>query len=183
MAGLTAVLTVRLPEPQFEGQTKEVLGTPAVRQIVTQVVRKELARPVLLAQARRQEPDGAAARQGRRRDEGAHLGARAQRDPAPQERAGVLVAARQARRLPLVRRRPVRAVHRRGRLGARHREARAQQRVPGAAADPRQDPQRAEGVGQRHAEQRRVRVDHPGDRRRLRPLVRPRAPPATARSS
>src|SRR3954451_7579779 len=42
MAGLTAVLTVRLPEPQFEGQTKEILGTPAVRQIVTQVVRKEL---------------------------------------------------------------------------------------------------------------------------------------------
>jgi DNA gyrase subunit B len=42
MAGLTAVLTVRLPEPQFEGQTKEVLGTPAVRQIVTQVVRREL---------------------------------------------------------------------------------------------------------------------------------------------
>ncbi len=28
LAGLTAVLTVRLPEPQFEGQTKEVLGTP-----------------------------------------------------------------------------------------------------------------------------------------------------------
>ncbi len=42
MAGLTTVLTVRLPEPQFEGQTKEILGTPAVRQIVTQVVRKEL---------------------------------------------------------------------------------------------------------------------------------------------
>ncbi|ONI62056.1 DNA topoisomerase IV subunit B [Microbacterium sp. CSI-V] len=42
LAGLTAVLTVRLPEPQFEGQTKEVLGTPAVRQIVTQVVSKEL---------------------------------------------------------------------------------------------------------------------------------------------
>ena len=34
LAGLTAVLTVRLPEPQFEGQTKEVLGTPAVRAIV-----------------------------------------------------------------------------------------------------------------------------------------------------
>ncbi|WP_373683837.1 type IIA DNA topoisomerase subunit B [Microbacterium sp. 18062] len=42
LAGLTAVLTVRLPEPQFEGQTKEVLGTPAVRQIVTSVVTKEL---------------------------------------------------------------------------------------------------------------------------------------------
>lgn len=42
LAGLTAVLTVDLPEPQFEGQTKEVLGTPAVRQIVAQVLRKEL---------------------------------------------------------------------------------------------------------------------------------------------
>ncbi|MCG7416655.1 type IIA DNA topoisomerase subunit B [Microbacterium sp. ACRRU] len=43
LAGLTAVLTVRLPEPQFEGQTKEILGTPAVRQIVAQVVAKQLA--------------------------------------------------------------------------------------------------------------------------------------------
>ncbi|MDW4572573.1 DNA topoisomerase IV subunit B [Microbacterium sp. M3] len=42
LAGLTAVLTVRLPEPQFEGQTKEVLGTPAVRQIVSNVVAREL---------------------------------------------------------------------------------------------------------------------------------------------
>jgi len=38
LSGLTAVLTVRLPEPQFEGQTKETLGTPAVRAIVAQVV-------------------------------------------------------------------------------------------------------------------------------------------------
>jgi Type IIA topoisomerase (DNA gyrase/topo II, topoisomerase IV), B subunit len=43
LAGLTAVLTVRLPEPQFEGQTKEVLGTPAVRNIVASVVVKALA--------------------------------------------------------------------------------------------------------------------------------------------
>ena len=42
MAGLTAVITVRLPEPQFEGQTKEVLGTPAARQIVAGVVTKLL---------------------------------------------------------------------------------------------------------------------------------------------
>jgi DNA gyrase subunit B len=42
LAGLTAVLTVRLPEPQFEGQTKEVLGTPAVRGIVRQVLSKAL---------------------------------------------------------------------------------------------------------------------------------------------
>ncbi|WP_254431463.1 type IIA DNA topoisomerase subunit B [Agromyces sp. Marseille-P2726] len=43
LAGLTAVITVRLPEPQFEGQTKEVLGTPAVRAIVANVLTKELA--------------------------------------------------------------------------------------------------------------------------------------------
>src|ERR671916_1092260 len=42
MEGLTAVVTVRLAEPQFEGQTKEVLGTPAVSKIVTKVVETEL---------------------------------------------------------------------------------------------------------------------------------------------
>ncbi|HET7475380.1 MAG TPA: DNA topoisomerase IV subunit B [Dermatophilaceae bacterium] len=42
MAGLTAVVTVRLAEPQFEGQTKEVLGTAAVRGIVARVVEQEL---------------------------------------------------------------------------------------------------------------------------------------------
>nr|WP_258374751.1 DNA topoisomerase IV subunit B [Curtobacterium sp. MCPF17_001] len=42
LAGLTAVLTVRLPEPQFEGQTKEILGTPAVRRIVDSVVSKRM---------------------------------------------------------------------------------------------------------------------------------------------
>jgi len=41
-AGLTAVVTVRLAEPQFEGQTKEVLGTAAVRGIVARVVTAEL---------------------------------------------------------------------------------------------------------------------------------------------
>jgi DNA gyrase subunit B len=42
LEGLTAVITVRLPEPQFEGQTKEVLGTSAATRIVSQVVGKEL---------------------------------------------------------------------------------------------------------------------------------------------
>jgi DNA gyrase subunit B len=40
--GLTAVIAVRVPEPQFEGQTKEVLGTPAASKIVGQVVAGEL---------------------------------------------------------------------------------------------------------------------------------------------
>ena len=42
LEGLTAVIAVRLPEPQFEGQTKEVLGTPAASKIVGQVVSAEL---------------------------------------------------------------------------------------------------------------------------------------------
>lgn len=42
LAGLTAVVTVRLAEPQFEGQTKEVLGTSAVRAIVSKIIEKEL---------------------------------------------------------------------------------------------------------------------------------------------
>ena len=42
LEGLTAVVTVRLAEPQFEGQTKEILGTPAARTVVRKVVAGEL---------------------------------------------------------------------------------------------------------------------------------------------
>ena len=56
LAGMTAVLTVRLAEPQFEGQTKEILGTSAVRRIVAQVVEKELtARLASSARAQKQQ--------------------------------------------------------------------------------------------------------------------------------
>jgi DNA gyrase subunit B len=40
--GLTAVVTVRMSEPQFEGQTKEVLGTAAASKIVGQVVADQM---------------------------------------------------------------------------------------------------------------------------------------------
>ncbi|WP_022916157.1 DNA gyrase/topoisomerase IV subunit B [Ruania albidiflava] len=59
LAGLTAVVTVRLPEPQFEGQTKEVLGTAPVRSIVNKVVDTELT--ALLTSSKRQEKTQAAA--------------------------------------------------------------------------------------------------------------------------
>ena len=42
LEGLTAVVTVRLAEPQFEGQTKEVLGTPEVTKIVNKVVANQV---------------------------------------------------------------------------------------------------------------------------------------------
>ena len=58
LEGLTAVVTVRLAEPQFEGQTKEVLGTSAASRIVGHVVAKELK--AFLASTKR--ADKAAAR-------------------------------------------------------------------------------------------------------------------------
>ena len=58
LAGLTAVVTVRLAEPQFEGQTKEVLGTNAVRAIVARVVETELT--ARLTSTRRPEKQHAA---------------------------------------------------------------------------------------------------------------------------
>ncbi|APX31634.1 DNA topoisomerase IV subunit B [Brachybacterium sp. P6-10-X1] len=42
LAGLTVVVSVRIDEPQFEGQTKEVLGTPAIRAIVSKIVEQRL---------------------------------------------------------------------------------------------------------------------------------------------
>jgi len=42
LEGLTGVVTVRLAEPQFEGQTKEVLGTPPVTRLVARIVENEL---------------------------------------------------------------------------------------------------------------------------------------------
>ncbi|GAA4909577.1 DNA gyrase/topoisomerase IV subunit B [Streptomonospora salina] len=59
LEGLTAVVTVRLPEPQFEGQTKEILGTSAASRIVSQIVGKDLR--AFLASTRRGEKQQARA--------------------------------------------------------------------------------------------------------------------------
>ena len=42
--GLTAVISVKVPEPQFEGQTKQKLGNSEVRGLVESFVNEELAR-------------------------------------------------------------------------------------------------------------------------------------------
>ncbi len=42
LEGLTAVVTVKVPEPQYLGQTKDELGTPGVSKIVADVVTKQL---------------------------------------------------------------------------------------------------------------------------------------------
>ncbi|MDA9912932.1 type IIA DNA topoisomerase subunit B [Candidatus Nanopelagicales bacterium] len=42
LEGMTAVVSVRFAEPQFEGQTKEILGTPAAAKIVATVISDQL---------------------------------------------------------------------------------------------------------------------------------------------
>ena len=42
--GLTAIISVKVPEPQFEGQTKQKLGNSEVRGLVESFVNEELAR-------------------------------------------------------------------------------------------------------------------------------------------
>ncbi|MGV9183043.1 DNA gyrase/topoisomerase IV subunit B [Arcanobacterium canis] len=56
LAGLTAVISVHFPEPQFEGQTKEILGTSAIRAIVSKVVDTELSE-ILLSNKRDQKTE------------------------------------------------------------------------------------------------------------------------------
>ncbi len=45
--GLTAILNIRLPEPQFEGQTKTKLGNSEVKGIVEKIVNKKLGEYLL----------------------------------------------------------------------------------------------------------------------------------------
>ncbi len=184
LAGLTAVLTVRLPEPQFEGQTKEVPRHPGRAQHRRDRDREHHGRSrFLVAQAGRQGAVGARARQDRGGDEVAHLGPGAQGRPS---------AARTRSSPPPSRRSSSTAVRPmcstpncsswRGIRPSAPRSSRGT-----ASTRPccpfGQDPQRAEGVRGRHALQRRVRLDHPGRRRRLRAHLRHLPRPATARSS
>jgi DNA gyrase subunit B len=97
LAGLTAVVTVRLAEPQFEGQTKEVLGTAAVRAIVAKVVEQELTERLTSTKRGEKAAGGAAAGEGRLRDEVADQSRACTRRPSAQDRPGVLHPAGQAR--------------------------------------------------------------------------------------
>ena len=92
LEGMTAVVSVRLPEPQFEGQTKEVLGTPAVTAIVRQVVSSQLVELLREPAARRQAAGPGGPRQDRGRRQDPHRGPRAPREPAPQVGPGQLDA-------------------------------------------------------------------------------------------
>ena len=113
--GLTAVISAKLTDPQFEGQTKTKLGNPGMDGFVRSVVYARLS------ELPRGEPSGRPPGdpQERRRGAGARRRAQGARPDPTQVRARELGPARQARRLlgqgPV----PRGAVRGRGRLGGR----------------------------------------------------------------
>ena len=130
--GLVAAIKVTFPEPQFRGQTKGELGTPAVQTIVYDVVKDGLAD--WFDERRHARPTSTpSARSSPRRSSTGSRPARPSRPSARLAGLGIGRHARQAGRLPHPRRR-LRAADRRGRLGRRAGQGRAQLRVHGRAA-------------------------------------------------
>ena len=201
--GLTAVISVKLRDPQFEGQTKTKLGNPGMAGFVESIVNTGLgefleenpseARAVIMKSVQAQR---------------AREAARKARDLTRRKSAlenSTLPG--QARRLlgqgPLA----GRAVRGRGRLRRRLGQAGPRPQHPGGAAAARQDPQRREVAhrqgaaerrdpgadhGDRHGRARRVqhreRALPQGDpddgrRRRRRPHPHARADPAVPRDA
>jgi DNA gyrase subunit B len=162
--GLAAVISVKLAEPQFEGQTKTKLGNSEVKGLVESIVSSglgEFPRAESADRPPRHRQDaggGALARSGPQ-------GARAD---APQVGARLDVAARQARRLPEPRSGRVRTVPSRGRLRRRLRENGPRPRFPGHPAAQGQDPERREGAARQDAVERGNSQHHHGARHRHR---------------
>ena len=169
--GLAAVISLKIREPQFEGQTKTKLGNPWVRGFVQQVVNQKLAeflhehpneRKKVISKA----IDAARARQA----------ARKAREVSPQGRARRRRPSRPARRLPVDRPRELRALPRRGQLGRRLGGRRARQELPGDPPAPRQGHQLGEEPHQQGALEPRDPVDRDRDR------LPASAPSSTSRS-
>ena len=139
--GLTAVVSIRLYRPQFEGQTKAKLGNSDVDGIVNSIMGEGLTQfleenPQVGKKIIDKAPHRAAG--ARRRPQGRRS------DQAP-EQPGELEPARQTGRLYRARPEEVRTLPRRGRLGRRQRQGRTRSTVPGHSAPARQDHQRRQG--------------------------------------
>ena len=176
--GLTAVVSVKLADPQFEGQTKGKLGNPPIEGLVKEVVNRQLGRFPRGAPGRCPPDPG----QGGGRRPGPRCGPQGPRSDPAEVRAGELDAARQARRLLGQGPGAGGAVHRRGRLGRRLGEAGPRPEHAGGAAAARQDHQRREEPDrQGPLQQRDPGADHGDRHRRLATSSRSRTS-ATTRS-
>ena len=145
--GLCAVISVKVPNPQFEGQTKGKLGNSEVKGIVESLVNEQLSafleeNPPVARRIVGQDPRRRARARGR---------AQGARPHPPQGRPRRGGAARQARRVPGAEPRELRAVPGGGRLGRRLRQAGPRPRLPGDPAAARQDPERGEGAPRQDA--------------------------------
>ena len=140
MAGAACMLSVFIREPEFQGQTKDRLATNEATRIVENAIKDPFDHWLAANQAQASKLLDFVDRARRR----AHP-PQAGKGNLAQERGAQAPPPRQARRLHLDRRRRRGAVHRRGRLGGRLRQAGARPRNAGDPAAARQDPQRRLG--------------------------------------
>ena len=162
--GMTAIVSVKIPQPQFEGQTKTKLGNTEVKGIVEAIVNDRLGafleeNPAVAKRIIAKAVDAALRARG---------GAQGARSGPPQGRARQHGAAGQAGRLPGTRSVEERDLHRRGRVRRRLGQAGPRSRVPGGAADQGQDSERRKGPLRQDAEPRGNPHDHRGARLRHR---------------
>ena len=175
--GLTAIISVRLRDPQFEGQTKAKLGNTSIRSLTERTTNQKLTEwleenPREASQIVQKSMQAARAR----------LAAQGARDLTRRKsaldgaglpgQAGRLLVARPAR---------VRALHRGGELGRRLGQGRPQPAHAGDPAHPGQDPQRRAGPHRQDAEERRDPGADLGHRRGPGRGVRRRRRSATTR--
>ena len=152
--GMTAVLSVKVPDPKFSSQTKDKLVSSEVQPVVQAAAADAISH---WFETHPREARGIIG-QGDGRGHRPRGGAQGARPDAAQGRAGCLDPAGQAGRLPGARPQQVRAVHRRGRQRRRLRQAGARPQVPGDPSPQGQDPERRAGALRPHARQCRDRA-------------------------
>ena len=171
LEGMTAVIHVRMPEPQFTSQTKDELSTAGITRVLQTLVEQHIKGWI---DDRRTKAEARTVLQKIVDAARVRLTQKQQKDAARRKTA--LEGASMPPKLVDCRstgigRSELYIVEGDSALG--HRPDGPQLGIPGAAADPRQDPQRAEGQPAAGAGQRRVLGDRAGARRRLGPHLRP----------